>query len=494
MKKQLCLISAALVLLLFVTISTSAHAENTVATFSFESDGTEYSFNWGSHISDIQFPLEDEIEESVMPFWAEPTQGTSFNMGYTAELDTYQTAKIESVEKFDVELHYAYACDENGFNPDMGAAQLYMAEVFIFSLSEDQLNSLVAQYSEKYGNPAISERERKAGTSYIDGVVGSILRKEQVYSWQCENNTGVKLISYYDSDWEVYRANVYYGKTDIDPTLQARKLTISHPFISTTYIGDSSALFDEYGNQIGSIDYGTTVLIAGYDEARDMFRAIARIDTVETESSSYGSITSTTTSGYSQNKEGYVKGFDLDIDREQLKAAITSEYIPVEAKESAGQDTYDNVSSSAKDAMPVMAGTSLDAVIRTANEFGMSRPFGDEDFGHGTSLCSLCSSNGGLTLDITYSSSTKEVLCAQVVTFNNLSSAEEQKEFICAISAVLCPVIDLSEVTTWVNNNVGTSAKSTIGGFEYELGLGPSGNLIYFPGMSNWEEWELSQS
>ena len=31
MKKQLCLISAALVLLLFVTISTSAHAENTVS-------------------------------------------------------------------------------------------------------------------------------------------------------------------------------------------------------------------------------------------------------------------------------------------------------------------------------------------------------------------------------------------------------------------------------------------------------------------------------
>lgn len=142
--------------------------------------------------------------------------------------------------------------------------------------------------------------------------------------------------------------------------------------------------------------------------------------------------------------------------------------------------------------MPVMPGTSLDSVLEAAKAYGLSRAFSDENFGHGTKMCSLTSSNGGLTMDVIYSTSTKEVLCGSIVTFNTLSSADEQKAFIKAMAGVLCPSDNKTDVTNWVNSNVGGSAETTIGGFVYEVGLGPSGNCLYYAGERNWEEWDLS--
>lgn len=142
--------------------------------------------------------------------------------------------------------------------------------------------------------------------------------------------------------------------------------------------------------------------------------------------------------------------------------------------------------------MPTMSGTSLDKVMQVAKNYGLSRAFSDENFGHGTKNCSLQSQSGGLTLDVIYSSSTREVLSGQVVTFNTLSTNEEQSNFIQAISAVLCPENSVDAVTGWVKNNVGDSQKTTIDSFTYEVSLGPTGNLLYYAGYDNWEDWELS--
>ncbi len=145
--------------------------------------------------------------------------------------------------------------------------------------------------------------------------------------------------------------------------------------------------------------------------------------------------------------------------------------------------------------MPVMPGTNLDTVIDAAKAFGLSRTFSDISMGHGTKNCTLeKSDNGGLTLDIIYSASTKEVLCGSIVTFNILSSLEEQKEFIRAMAVVLCPERDQSDVTNWVNSNVGGSAETMINGFVYEMDLGSSGNCLYDAGERNWEKWESSLS
>ncbi len=140
--------------------------------------------------------------------------------------------------------------------------------------------------------------------------------------------------------------------------------------------------------------------------------------------------------------------------------------------------------------MPVMPGTSLAKAANKAGEYGVSRLF-DDDFGHGARQRSFEKSRGGLTLDVIYSSSTNEVLGGQIVTFNGLSSAQEQRDFIKGMASVLCPEADAKEVSAWVAANVGGKAKKTINGFVYEVGQGPSGNLLYYAGIENWEEWDL---
>ena len=142
--------------------------------------------------------------------------------------------------------------------------------------------------------------------------------------------------------------------------------------------------------------------------------------------------------------------------------------------------------------MPVMLGTSLDTALEAAQELGLTRGYNDEDFGYGTKICLLTSSNSGLTLDEVYSASTKEALSGTIVTFNTLSSSDEQKGFIEAMVGVLCHERDKEAVANWVNLNVGGAEETTLNGFIYEVVLGLSGNTLYHSDKRNWEEWELS--
>ena len=142
--------------------------------------------------------------------------------------------------------------------------------------------------------------------------------------------------------------------------------------------------------------------------------------------------------------------------------------------------------------MPVMNGSSLDSIVSVANKYGLSMPFSDQDFGHGTKQRSLKTSNGGLTLDIIYSTATKEVLNVQIVTFTNLSTVSQQKDFIKAIATVACPSADSDKVKSWVNSNIGSKKETTINNVTYELFTGPSGNYCYLAGNAEWEKWDSS--
>ena len=492
--KKIALLFILCTILLLICFSATAFADGEPIQVTFEQDNTSYTFEWGSHPYEINYELERDIEETTLPFWAEPTQLTDVNMGFTAELDTYRNfANLGSINEFDLALYYAYKTDEYGFNTDINSSQLYMAEASLYRCSKEQLDSIITQYSEKYDEPAYNERERKAGISYNNGLIEPILWSEQIYSWEASDNTGIKLITHYAQDWDTYFTHIYHAKTDYDATLLEGKLSTDHPYITTTYLGSIEPLYDEYGNQLGNIDYGTTVLITGYDSARDMFKAIVKIDTITTEYSSYGPITSTSTSGYSENKKGFVTGNQLSICKDELINAFNSGVDYAHSGTPSSQSSNELNIAPGQNNMPVMKGTSLSNVLRAAEAFGLTRPFSDENYGHGTYRCSLQSPSGGLTLDLIYSSSTSEILCGRVVTFNYLSTTEEQAEFIRYISAAICPETDVYEVTTWVASNIGNSTSKTIGDFEYEVDLGPANNLLYYAGISNWEKWELSQ-
>ena len=179
---------------------------------------------------------------------------------------------------------------------------------------------------------------------------------------------------------------------------------------------------------------------------------------------------------------------------EEEKKKAEAEKAREEAAEAGTAENEDEEqdSSSKSSGAPVMTGSSLDNAISEAKEFGLERVFDDEDFGHGTKMCSLSSSDGGLMLDIIYMAESEELLCADIVSLN-LVSSDEQFEFIEAMSGVLCPKSSSDSVKSWVESNIGDTAETVIDGIDYVLSFGPSDNALYTAGQNSWEEWELSQ-
>lgn len=182
------------------------------------------------------------------------------------------------------------------------------------------------------------------------------------------------------------------------------------------------------------------------------------------------------------NSDGYSEGSEIEEPEKTDESDKNDEE----------EDSKDSEESTQEIKVPIMAGTNIDTVTDEAKECGLTQRYGDEDFDHGTKMRPLSSSNDGLRLDIVYSSDTKEILCANIVTLNGFSTADEQKDLVVAMSGVLCPINDKDEVVDWVESNVGNTAETTVNGFVYEIGLGPTGNIIYSAGNRNWEEWMLS--
>lgn len=142
--------------------------------------------------------------------------------------------------------------------------------------------------------------------------------------------------------------------------------------------------------------------------------------------------------------------------------------------------------------IPIMTGRYLDDIVKAAKEKGVSIRVDDFKIDHGVRIRSLSSKNGGLSLDIIYMPSTKEVLNSSIITYSVLSSQKEQRSFITEMAKYLCPPPSKDAVSQWVKKSIGKEAETTIDGFVYSLSLGPTGNLIYDAGVKNWEEWELS--
>lgn len=179
---------------------------------------------------------------------------------------------------------------------------------------------------------------------------------------------------------------------------------------------------------------------------------------------------------------------DNTIQNESQKTDTGEQKASEEPKEDVKQETVAEEKKEVE--MPVFAGSSLDTAIKKASEYGVTEQF-DDDFGHGTHCVALSDSSGGLMLDIIYVTATKEIMCANITT-NNLASAADQKSFVKGMASVLCPSEDKTDVTAWVKDNVGGKKTTTIGGFTYEVSLGPANNVLYYAGNAEWEEWELS--
>ena len=150
-----------------------------------------------------------------------------------------------------------------------------------------------------------------------------------------------------------------------------------------------------------------------------------------------------------------------------------------------------SIQDSGNEFLPVMEGTDVRAIAKKAKEFGMSEPFGDEDFGHGTKQKSITNDSNTLMIEIIYSSYSGEILCASVIT-SPLASESTQRNFVLSMADVLCPPKDVDKVMSWINENIGKKESEEINGFEYALSFGPKNNLLYDVGMTTWGKWESS--
>ena len=149
-----------------------------------------------------------------------------------------------------------------------------------------------------------------------------------------------------------------------------------------------------------------------------------------------------------------------------------------------------NTSDDTTPQMPVMKGALVETAVEKAKKYGLLLVY-EDDMGHSTKCKSLSDSTGGLMIDITYSTDTKEILCASIVT-NKLASSTSQKKFVKGMASVLCPPKDTDKVSEWVNTNIGSEKQTSVNGFDYQLSLGPVENIIYDAGINQWENWALS--
>lgn len=162
-----------------------------------------------------------------------------------------------------------------------------------------------------------------------------------------------------------------------------------------------------------------------------------------------------------------------------------------EAKEESVQEEQKEDVQSSVITMPVMKGSSLESAVKVAEGYGLSQPFDDDDFGYGTKYRTMSTDDGGLMLNIVYSTETKEILMGSITTLP-LASADDQKSFIKSMSKVLCPEASSGDVESWVSSNIGSATETTIDGVVYQLEFGPTDNALYFAGQQNWEEWDLT--
>jgi len=142
--------------------------------------------------------------------------------------------------------------------------------------------------------------------------------------------------------------------------------------------------------------------------------------------------------------------------------------------------------------IPVMSGTNIDTVTEMAKAYGV-KAGKDEDFGHGTMMRPMQDDAFGLTLDVVYSTSTKEVLGASFVCTNAVSESN-QKAFVKGMAAYCAPSDVAVEVSNWVSEKVGSTTEKVTGGFTFELSRGPTNNILYYAGNREWEDWEISVS
>lgn len=398
---------------------------------------------------------------------------------------------------------------KNGFNSDTNEiynVAAYSVEIPNYWTSENEIPGGFQRYAEMGGRVAMLQVDAQAESDpdydvSLDGLVSDSYNMVKSY----EATVFEKIDSFDVYDTGVVEGVIYkgklkseymgdagsgYGEIFVFPSETDRKwCTILYGESANTeysYGEDFYAIVNSIKNADGSVTVNSDNAEKGKQEETEQEESYIKVTADSVNIRSQANTDCDILGKAKLNDQFVLLGTDGEwsiIDYMGTNGYIKSEFLTSDV--SAGNTKKEAGS------MPVMAGTSLDKVVSAAKRYGLVQIFDDEEFGHGTKFRTLDTERGGLSVDVVYSTDTKEILHATIIT-NKLSSNQEQKELICGMVGVLCPSVNSKEVEKWVNDNIGGSKKTIIDGFDYELEIGPVNNLLFYSGQSTWEEWEYS--
>ena len=144
--------------------------------------------------------------------------------------------------------------------------------------------------------------------------------------------------------------------------------------------------------------------------------------------------------------------------------------------------------------MPIMKGTNADLLEDALKQFNCKRKFEDTYWGYGTYCRALTNLTPETKTDFTesdfvYYAKTNELLYAYISI--NGSRDTQKKAFLC-MAELACSPEDAETVVKWVKDNFGKEAKTTIGGFSYEMKFSANEKVMFFEvGGQNCEDWYI---
>ena len=314
MKKTI--ISIIAIVLFSIRCVDPGFADNETVSFSYSYSNEEHEIPWGSPLTELPEKLDVSVYEDYLPLWSEPSTYTTGDAGFEVSIDAF-SLYINNQSVSDLELYYAYNYSEEGYSSEKQDSSLYMVKYEpMWSLDEREFEKLLSDYTEKYGEPIMTETTSE-GILFTSGGQQTSITYHRDYLWTGAESTGLRIRCDYEP-WRGDYDNVefFLGKTNLDATLLAGKLCEGASPIHASTVAASIVLLDENGSYICEIPYNTDLLVTTYDPDLNMFGV--NFTLVESSTSISGGSISVSSS--SVEYSGYISGTGLSIEYSDLLA------------------------------------------------------------------------------------------------------------------------------------------------------------------------------
>ena len=308
-------------LLAFFVLSASLPSLATgKAVFSYTHDAITEEIKWGLKMNDQPSELTFRKKQANLPFWYDPSTTSSHVSGYSCS-PAITRLKYKGQSVSELTIFYSYEYDHDGIKSKDNCS-LYMIKASLGNVSNGVFNAIIRDFKKAYGNP-IKIEGKSSSFLITNGFMGNTYTYEYDYSWDCSQETGVRVTAS-KSEMNNYYEDVivYMGKTNMDATLEAEKTkNVSAVSYVTATKAKSVYVTNEKGITIMSLEPGSVLRITGYNSEKRQFHVQFTINESRSSFSSSGISLSSSSSEY----EGYISGEGLVVSRDYLTRLFKEE-------------------------------------------------------------------------------------------------------------------------------------------------------------------------